>query len=367
MVDRAKIVVVGAGWWATQHHIPGLMGYPSAELVAVVDPDQGKLDAVRRHFGLEATFTDLDQAVTASMAQGAVLAVPHALHYPLAKSALEMGLHVMVEKPMTLHAREAWELVELAQSRQLQLTVGYPWNYTRHANLARELITSGRLGEVQLVNGLFASMVIEYLRGNPEAYRSVFKFPVTGPGSRTYSDPALAGGGQGHLQITHLAGLLLWVSGLEPASVFARMNNLDCSVDVIDALSVSFSNGAIGTIASTGNIAPGHGEEHEIRIYLERGSVTLQPILGRMRVRYADGAEEEVPELGPDERYPAEATARNLVDLMLGGPTTCGPGELGARVVSLLDAAYASARSGAAELAGLARAEGRTGVFSDLR
>jgi len=353
-VDHAKVAVVGAGWWATQHHIPGLLAYPAAELVAVVDPDPAKLEAVRRHFGVDATFPDLAQAVATTGAQGAVLAVPHALHYPLAKAALELGLHVMVEKPMTLRAREAWELVALAAARHLHLTVGYPWNYTPHASLARDLILSGRIGAVQLVDGIFASMVIEYLRGNPEAYRTIFQFPVTGPGSRTYSDPALAGGGQGHLQITHLAGLLLWVTGLEPASVFARMSNLDCQVDVIDAVSVGFKNGAIGTIASTGNIAPRHGEDHEIRIYGDQGSVTLQPILGRMRVQYADGGEEEVPDLLPDDRYPAAATARNLVDLMLGGVGTCGPGELGARVVSLLDAAYSSQRSGQPELADLA-------------
>jgi predicted dehydrogenase len=47
-----------------------------------------------------------------------------------------------------------------------------------------------------------------------------------------------------------------------------------------------------------------------------------------------------------EESYPEKATARNLVDLILGGTDTCGPAGIGAITVDLLDAAYRSAGSG---------------------
>ncbi len=348
MADKCRVAVVGAGWWSTQHHIPSLLAYEPADLVAVVDPDSEKLEAVSRHFGIKSLYRDLDAALRETDVQGVILAVPHALHYALAKRVLESGVHLMVEKPMTLHAQEAWDLVRIAAEANLNLVVGYPWNYTAQAAWARRFLGGGGIGQIQLIHGLFASMVIEYLRGNPDAYRSVFNFPVTGPGPATYSDPALAGGGQGHLQITHLAGLLLWVTGLSPQTVYARMNRLDCQVDVVDAMTVEFQGGALGSIASTGNIAPNHGEEHEIRIYGDEGSMILRPIRGQVAVKHADGRVEEIPDLDAAARYPAGATSRSLVDLILGRGQNCAPGELGARVVSLLDAAYESQRQGMA-------------------
>ncbi len=343
---QARIAIIGAGWWSTQHHIPGLLSYDKAEVAAVVDKDPAKLDAVKQAYGIETVFTDHREMLEQVRPDGVVLAVPHALHYPIARDVLDAGVNLMMEKPMTLKSNEAWELVRLARQKGLHLTVGYPWNYTSHANAARDAIRSGSIGEIQLVSGLLASMVIEYLRGNPEAYRGVFKFPVTGPGKDTYSDPAVAGGGQGHLQVTHLAGVMFWVTGLRPAEVFALMENFDLRVDLVDAICVRFDNGALGTLSSTGNIAPGQRQDHELRIYGTRGSIILNVIPGQLAIHYTSGEVREFPDLTEEESYPAEATARNLVDLILGGTDTCGPGEIGAITVDLLDAAYRSASSG---------------------
>ena len=64
-------------------------------------------------------------------------------------------------------------------------------------------------------------MVLEYYRANPQAYADVFKWEITGPQPTTYSDPSVAGGGQGHLQVTHSAVLLLWLTNLKPRDVTA--------------------------------------------------------------------------------------------------------------------------------------------------
>jgi hypothetical protein len=51
-------------------------------------------------------------------------------------------------------------------------------------------IAEGALGLIQLVANLFASMVLEYYRANPEAYANVLRWQVTGPLATTYSEPA---------------------------------------------------------------------------------------------------------------------------------------------------------------------------------
>jgi predicted dehydrogenase len=343
---QARIAVIGAGWWATQHHLPSLLSYPAAEVVAVVDKNPAKLQAVKDHFGIDSLYTDHQEMLRTVKPDGAVVALPHALHYPIGRDVLDAGVNLMMEKPFTLKSEDAWDLVRRARDRNLILTVGYPWNYTSHARAAREAVASGSIGEIQLVSGLFASMVIEYLRGNPEAYRDSFKFPVTGPGEETYSNPALAGGGQGHLQVTHLAGLMLWVTGLRPSEVFAFMEKYDLEVDLVDAIAVRFENGAVGTLASDGAIAPGQRQDHEIRIYGTEGSIIMTPIPGRLSIHYTNGEVREFPDLGTAESYPESATSRNLVDMILHGADTPAPGTVGAITVDLLDAAYQAAASG---------------------
>lgn len=337
---------MGAGWWSTQHHIPGLLTYPTAELVGIADRDPGKLDAASRAYGIKGLFTDHREMLEKAQPQGVIIAVPHAFHYRIARDVLQAGVSAMVEKPMTLSAEEAWDLVRMARERRVHLTVGYPWNYTRHARAAREAVHSGEIGDIQLVSGLFASMVIEYLRGNPEAYREVFKFPVTGPNRDSYSDPRVAGGGQGHLQVTHLAGLMFWVIGLRAVEVFAYMENYDLKVDLVNAISLRFDKGAVGVIGSTGGIAPGQRQDHELRVYGTNGSIIMDPIRGTLSIHPAVGEPHTAPNLAEDEIYPAEVTGRNLVDVVAGAGETCAPGELGATVVEMLEAAYRSASCG---------------------
>ena len=67
---------------------------------------------------------------TSGLVDGVLIAVPHVHHYPLAKAALDSGLHVMLEKPMVLESAHAWDLVDTAEARQLHLMLGYTYQFT---------------------------------------------------------------------------------------------------------------------------------------------------------------------------------------------------------------------------------------------
>ncbi|HEY8476652.1 MAG TPA: Gfo/Idh/MocA family oxidoreductase [Chloroflexota bacterium] len=339
---KARVGVIGCGWWSTYTHIPGLKEYPSAELVALADQNPERLQAAAKKYEVERTYTDYRHMLANERLDGVVVAVNHAAHYEVAKAALEAGLHIMLEKPMVLEAAHARELVDLARRQGREIIVGYPWHYTETARRAREIVQSGRLGEIQFVSSLFASMVIEFYRGNPEAYRPVFNYPVTGPG-QAYADPKLSGGGQGHLQVTHSAGLMFFVTGLRARRVAAEMERFDLPVDLVDAISVRFDNGAVGVVGSTGNIGVGDGGQHDLRVYCSRGYLLMEMVDGTMTVRTHDGTVEQIGPLPEEERYPRFATAHNLVDVILGRAQNGSPGEVGARTVELLDAAYRSA------------------------
>ncbi|MCC7361659.1 MAG: Gfo/Idh/MocA family oxidoreductase [Anaerolineales bacterium] len=342
---KARIGIIGTGWWSTTAHIPGLLANPAAELAALSDRSEAALARATAVFGPRKTYTDYHAMLAAERLDGVIVATNHTSHYAVAKACLEAGVHVLLEKPMVLEAAHAHDLVRLAAEKGRELIVGYPWNYTAVTRRARDVVASGRLGALQLVNVHFASMVIEFYRGNDQAYAPVFGYPVTGPG-QAYSDPKLAGGGQGHLQMTHSAGALFFITGLQAERVSSFMDNYDVAVDVIDAVSVRFkpANGraAIGTLSSTGNLGQGDGGQLLLSIYGEKGYLLLDQGAGTLYVRLEDGTEENYGPLPPDDRYPKFATSANLVDVALGRAPNGSPGSIAQRVVELLDAAYRS-------------------------
>jgi predicted dehydrogenase len=347
--QKARIGVVGAGWWSTTAHLPALKANSNAELVAVADRRPEALAKAAQAYGNFKTYTDHREMLAAEALHGVIVCVNHAAHYEVARDCLDAGLDVMLDKPMVLEAKHARDLLERAQAKGGELIIGYPWNYTEITRRARDIIQSGKLGAIQFVSALFTSMVIEFLRGNDKAYQGEFGYKVTGPGT-AYADPKLSGGGQGHLQVTHSAGALMFITGLRAEVVSSFMENYGLAVDVADAISVRFqqqnATRPIGVLGSTANIGVGDSGHLDIHVYCENGRLVLEQIQSTLYVRYGDGREERFGPLAPGDRYPMFAPANNLVDVILGRAENLSPAEVGVRVVELLDAAYRSAAEG---------------------
>jgi predicted dehydrogenase len=345
----ARIGVIGTGWWATYAHLPALLANPRAEVVAIADASAERLAQAAEHFGIRRSFTDYQAMLDAGGLDGVIVATPHNTHFSIAQDVLSCGLPLMLEKPMVLHAREAHELVRRADQQRVPLVVGYPYHFTEQHAVLRERIATGALGSLQLTHALFASMVLEYLRANPQAYAEAFKWDLTGPQPETYSEPSIAGGGHGHLQITHSAALLLWLTDLRPREVAAFMENCGAAVDVCDAITVRFEGGAIGTLAGSGGI-PTSQQAHsqlELRLYGSEGYAWLDAMAGTCSLFYNDGRMETLEEVPADRRYPMDTTSRHLVELILDpGMSNRSTGEIGARTVEVLEAAYRSAAEG---------------------
>lgn len=338
---RARIAVIGAGWWSTYTHIPALMENDAADLVAICDTNPQALARASDAFPGPVAYTDLEELLGRGDLTGVIVAVPHAAHHAVGARCLDAGLHVLLEKPMTLTAVDARDLVRRASQAGTELIIGYPWHFTRTALRAREVVTSGELGPPQFVQSTFSSMVIEYLRGDDSAYQPVFQWTVTGPGA-IYSDPQASGGGVGHLQITHSSGLMFFVSGLRADRVSAFMANFDVPVDLVDGLAVRFDGGAVGVIGSTGNLRLHDPGQLDVRVYCEAGYVMLDAVNGVLRITRHEG-NDEVERIEEDETYPRFATSANLADVCLGRAPNGSPASIALRSVELIDAAYRSA------------------------
>lgn len=343
-MPRARIGVIGTGWWATQHHIPAALGHPDAELAGLADTDADKLKLVGDAFGVDAIYTDHRELLGSGLVDGVVVATPHATHFAIAHDALEAGVHVLVEKPMALRAVEAHDLVERAEARGRHLMVGYTFHYTEHARLAHEIVRSGGIGTVQLMSGVFASAVRSFFAGQPEDYRDVlFPYPIAPPRADSYQDPAISGGGQGQTQVTHALGMAMWVTGARPVEAYAGMENHGLDVDLVDAIAFRLDGGAIGTLAATGNLRPGQPQQQGWTYYGSDGFLVQDMVGGKLSLYSHDGKTQDFSDLPEAEIYPAEAPACAFVDLIRGRGENRSPGSSGARVVELLECAYRSA------------------------
>ncbi|MBN1283904.1 MAG: Gfo/Idh/MocA family oxidoreductase [Anaerolineae bacterium] len=340
MTDKVRIAVIGAGWWATEAHIPALLEHPQAELAALCDRDSDRLQKAAQAYGVERTYTDYRIMLQQEAPDGVTIATPHATHYPIAKYCLEHDRHIMLEKPMTLFASEAKELIDLAAQRRRELVVGHTLNYLPHHLRARAAIRSGELGAVQSVNCYYASDVFDFLSGQVGPDKLPMPFRVHGPNT-DYSDAGLSGG-EGHLQITHPASLMFFITGLRARRVHAIMHNHGLPVDLVDAILVDFEGEALGTVAGTGNGASRH--KLDLMVYCEHGAVDIDSRAGTATVYMEDGSKRDLgPDVSFDRKWSYQPT-QNLVDLILGQAENGSPGEVALRSVELLDAAYRSAR-----------------------
>jgi predicted dehydrogenase len=334
------------GWWATHHHLPGLLGYDGAEVTAIADTDADRLGRIASHFGIDRTFVEPRELFASGLVDGVMIVVPHAYHYPLARAALDAGLHVFVEKPMVLRAREAWDLVRTAETKGLHLTVGYTFHFTPNAQRCRETVQSGRIGDLVLVSGLFSSMVEQFYRGQTADADRGSDAPVNGPGTTTYADPRLSGGGQAQTQITHSMGMVCYVTDRRVGEVAAFMQHRDLAVDLADAIAYRFEDGATGTMGSTGSLRPKQPHQQELRYYGTAGFVLQDLVTAKVEIHRNDGTIEVVPALPPDQAYPTHTPGRGFADLIAGLGDNLAPPIPAARTVELLEAAYRSARLG---------------------
>jgi predicted dehydrogenase len=352
---KARLGFIGAGWWATANHIPVLKERDDVELAGVCRLGRPELRQVQDAFGFPFATESAEELVTRPGLDAVVVTSPHTLHYEHARLALEHGLHVMCDKPMCIRAEHARELVRMARARGRHLLVPYGWHYKPFVQQAKRWLEGGAVGKVQYALCHMASPIRDLLQG-----RKVQVEGISGqaggvlfePDPRTWADPEVAGGGYGHAQLSHSTGMLFWLTGLVPASVYALMTAPDAPVDLYDALSVRFEGGAIGTVSGAATVPPSGMTAYQVdlRIFGTDGLLMLDCERARLELRRHDGRHERM-ELPPDAgAYSCEGPPNNFADLVLGKTAVnWSPGEAAMRSVTLLDAAYRSAVSGQVE------------------
>lgn len=144
------IIIIGAGRWGN-HLIRNILEHPKGKLLAVVDRDRHRLQAVNERFNLEAAGVMLSQDWHSTQelpAQGVIVATPAIDHETTIREALNRGYHVLAEKPLTLESKTAIALWELAQKQQRLLNIDHTYLFHPCVERGAEVLRDGRLGEL---------------------------------------------------------------------------------------------------------------------------------------------------------------------------------------------------------------------------
>ncbi|MBA2701856.1 MAG: Gfo/Idh/MocA family oxidoreductase [Chloroflexi bacterium] len=347
MTARLRLGLIGAGAWAIAAHLPAFARRPDVEPLIVSRRDPELLERVRSDFGFARASTDWREVIAARPDIVAITGSV-ALRAEQVKAALEAGAHVLCEKPFTVSPADAWALARLARTRDRHLMLCYAWNEMGIVERARQLLLEdGGVGEVEHVALEMATVVRELLR------HGATYLPPDGfspPRAETWADPAVSGGGYGQGQLTHGIGLLFRIVGLRATDVGAfTAAPGGASVELHDAIAVRFDGGAIGTIGGASTPPGTFGSQHQLTLRITGSRGVLGLDLGAERVRRSRGAADDtVLELtAEDVRWSFDRVVDRFVDLATGRTDeNRSPGELGARVVEVLDATYRSAESG---------------------
>lgn len=142
-----RVGVVGYGYWGP-HLVRNFHEAEGSRVTHVIDVDPTRLINLSRHYPTINSGTDANRLLADPEIDAVAIATPVSTHFELARRALEVGKHVLVEKPLSDKAQHCEELIDLAQKRGLVLMVDHTFPYTGAVRKIKELIDMNRLGEI---------------------------------------------------------------------------------------------------------------------------------------------------------------------------------------------------------------------------
>jgi predicted dehydrogenase len=193
-----RVGVVGLGKMGLSHHAL-LNAHPGVDVAAVCDASGYVLGVLSKYTGAK-TYDDYDTMLSEAELDAVVIATPTRSHVQMVEAAMERGLHVFCEKPLSLNPDEAGRLAEIAAERGLVTQVGYHNRFVGAFREVRALLDVGAIGRVTHVFG--------------EAYGPV----VLKPKGRTWRSRRSEGGGCLYDYAAHVINLVNWYTG-EPTGV----------------------------------------------------------------------------------------------------------------------------------------------------
>lgn len=338
-MNCVRMGIVGVGNMGTVHAAYIQKGEVArCRLTAVCDTDPARLTP----FADLKTFTDSRDLIRSGEVDAVIVATPHYSHTPIGIDMLEQGLHLLMEKPISVHKADCHRLIAAHTGRNKQVFGAMFQLRTQPVyKRLRDFIARGELGKIQRVNWTATAWF------RTEAYYASSGWRATWKGE---------GGGVLMNQCPHNLDLFQWIFGM-PATIrasaaFGKYHNIEVEDEV--TAYIEFPNGATGVfIAGTGE-APGTDRLEVVgdrgRLVLEGGRLAFdRNEIGAREFSATSKAAFDAPEKWnveipvkeqPNGHY---LVTQAFVDAILDGAPLIAPGEDGIHSVELANAMIFSA------------------------
>ena len=224
-----KVVLVGFGWWG-RHIAERLTGHDGFELLSVVEPAQAVHDAIRAA-GLTPV-ADFAAGLATPGAEAVILTSPNDVHDAQIAAALDAGLHVFCEKPLSLSPLGARESVARARAEGRVLGIGHERRWEPGIQALKAMLDAGDLGTVMHAELAFSHDKLIHLA----------------PGSWRTSKAFAPAAGMTQMGI-HLTDMLIWFFGpVAEVSAMTASRSLGWETGDVVSVQLRFEAGMTATL-----------------------------------------------------------------------------------------------------------------------
>jgi len=203
---KLRTAIFGTGFIG-RVHIEGVRRLGSVEVTAIAASGHEKARRFADEVEVDCSSGDYRDLLADPTIDAVHICTPNALHFPMAKAAMEAGKHVLCEKPLALSSDEGREMVRMAKERNLANCTFHNMRFYPQVQNMRRLREAGELGEIYAVHGAYSQDWLLY--DTDYSWRT--ERQANGP-SRTFADIG-----------THWCDMVEHVTGLRITSLCADL------------------------------------------------------------------------------------------------------------------------------------------------
>jgi predicted dehydrogenase len=326
-----RIAFAGAGY-IINIHAQAAQAQQDVELYAVVEKYSDRAAALAQKFQIKNQYETVEQLLKAGKVDALVIGTPNFLHAPQAIAALKAGVHVMVEKPMALNARQAERMIEAGEKSGARLMVAHCWRFDQDVLWLKK--EAKKLGRIIRTKGYGV-----HTHWGPAGW---------------FTQGQFAGGGALADMGIHAVDTARFLLGdPQPVSVYAKLGTYygNFEVDDTGVILVEWKNGVTSYIESGWWQPHADGPEAATQIYGTRGFGQLFPT----QLEIPNKKEQKIDLVQSRLPFPREEHCpQSMYDVQMAYFINCirrhktpSPGAAEGLVnMKIVDAAYKSSKTG---------------------
>jgi predicted dehydrogenase len=350
-IRKLRIGIIGCGVGVL--HLEGLEPNPRAEVLAIAGLDQDRCRELAARYRVPRVYREYQDLIADPDVEAVTVAVPNALHFPVALAAIEAGKHVMVEKPLARTAAEGEEIIAAAARANRVLGVVFNRRGRQDVQIVKREIARGHLGEIYHARAYWMR-----------------RSGIPGLGT-WFTTKELAGGGPLIDLGVHVLDMAIWVLGNPiprrvSAATYAALgpqgrgqwlggrfkSDLSATYDVEDFATafIRFEGGLTLHLNASWAAYTGHGDDFGLAVMGTQGGAQINARdyaeTGTLRIF---GEMDGVPITTEPQLLKRHGHGEVLgwfIDSVLDGTSMSPSGEEGLARVKLIEAIYRSAELG---------------------